>query len=413
MSAGEETIGARLRRLRLERGLSQRGLAGPGVSYAYISRVELGERLPSMKALRVLARNLGVNVHYLETGRDLAESAARELRLGEAELALRLEHDSAHAEESFREVLADAIDGGDARAAARARIGLGLVAAHRGDHGAAIEWLERAVAEPWISPHTHPDVYATLGHSYASAGRTEDAVRLLRGAVDHVAARRPVDRASIVRFASYLSYALADQGDVDAARAALAESLSDVSEPDDAYTRVRLYWSGARLASLMGDYDTARLSINRAIALLEASEDTASLGRAHLLAAELALYEDDLVDARAHLDIASVGAGAAAQDRAWLALQTALVEARSGDAPAAIDHATEAVELLDEGEDATLRGRAQWALGEALAAAGARNAARAAFARASELIPPGSKYAHAFTVSWARSFPADAETGVS
>ncbi|HEY4908360.1 MAG TPA: helix-turn-helix transcriptional regulator, partial [Methylomirabilota bacterium] len=38
--AAGETIGERLKRLRLERGLSQRELAAPGVSYAYISRIE-------------------------------------------------------------------------------------------------------------------------------------------------------------------------------------------------------------------------------------------------------------------------------------------------------------------------------------------------------------------------------------
>ncbi|HZQ03778.1 MAG TPA: helix-turn-helix transcriptional regulator [Gaiellaceae bacterium] len=408
-----ETIGERLRRLRLERGLSQRALAGPGVSYGYISRVELGQRLPSMKALRVLARGLGVSVQYLETGRELGDAASRELRLGEAELALRLDHDVAGAEAVFRDVLAEATVGGDARAAARARIGLGLVAAHRGDHPAAIASLEHAVARPWIAPHTHPDVYATLGHSYASAGRAEDAVRLLRGALDDVAARRPIDSAAIVRFASYLSYALSDLGDVEGARAALAEALRHAHAPDDAYTRVRLYWSGARLASLTGDHETARVSINRAIALLETSEDTGSLARAHVLAAELALHEDDLDDARTHLEAASPGPAAAAQDRAWHALQAALVEARSGNAAAAIDHASEAVELLDDGEDGTLRGRAQWALGEALAAAGSRTAARAAFARASELIPPGSKYAAAFVDAWSRTFPADAGAGIS
>jgi len=35
-----EGIGERLKRLRLERGFSQRDLSSPGVSYAYISRIE-------------------------------------------------------------------------------------------------------------------------------------------------------------------------------------------------------------------------------------------------------------------------------------------------------------------------------------------------------------------------------------
>src|SRR5438876_5581578 len=67
MSVGE-SIGQRLRRLRLEKGLSQRELAGPGVSYAYVSRIEGGQRHPSLRAIRVLARRLGVSAQYLETG---------------------------------------------------------------------------------------------------------------------------------------------------------------------------------------------------------------------------------------------------------------------------------------------------------------------------------------------------------
>ena len=66
----KESIGQRLRRLRQERGLSQRELGEPGVSYAYISRVEAGDRTPSEKALRMLAARLGVTVLFLETGSD-------------------------------------------------------------------------------------------------------------------------------------------------------------------------------------------------------------------------------------------------------------------------------------------------------------------------------------------------------
>lgn len=71
----------RLNRARAKRGekplpvpcMSQRELAGPGVSYAYISRIEADARHPSVKALRVLAGKLGVEVAYLETGKDVVE----------------------------------------------------------------------------------------------------------------------------------------------------------------------------------------------------------------------------------------------------------------------------------------------------------------------------------------------------
>src|SRR6184192_3400817 len=91
--AAGETIGPRLKRLRLERGLSQRELSAPGVSYAYISRIEAGARQPSVKALRKLARKLGVSADFLETGKEVRADEERELRLSEAELKLRLERD--------------------------------------------------------------------------------------------------------------------------------------------------------------------------------------------------------------------------------------------------------------------------------------------------------------------------------
>ena len=68
MVAKRESIGKRIKRLRLERGLSQRDLSAPGISYAYISRVEADARTPSAKALRRIANKLGVTVEHLETG---------------------------------------------------------------------------------------------------------------------------------------------------------------------------------------------------------------------------------------------------------------------------------------------------------------------------------------------------------
>jgi transcriptional regulator with XRE-family HTH domain len=406
----QEAIGERLKRLRAERGLSQRALATRGVSYAYISRIELGDRVPSMKAIRVLAAKLGVSPDYLETGQNLPDPEARALKLGEAELMLRLDGNIEVAEGLLLDVLWDAIQHGDARDAVRARISLGLAAADRGDHDCAIEYLERAVAESWVTPLLFPDAYATLGHSYISAGRgAQAATDLFSGAIDALLAATPVNGSSVVRFATYLSYALSELGDLDGARAAINEGLRYSAIADDEYTRVRLYWSNARLATLSGDHDLARLSIDRAIALLSSTEDTAHLGRAHLLAAEIATTDDNLDLAREHLDAASafVGPSSQRQDYAWLRVQRALVNARTGDSARAIDEASEAIEILGDDGDQTLRGCGHWALAEAYAAAGATAAARTAFKQASDLIAPGSRYAESFAQSWSRVFPAD------
>jgi transcriptional regulator with XRE-family HTH domain len=63
------TIGERIRRRRIALALAQRELASDGVSYAYISRIEIGRRTPSIKALRMLAHKLDTSVHWLETGK--------------------------------------------------------------------------------------------------------------------------------------------------------------------------------------------------------------------------------------------------------------------------------------------------------------------------------------------------------
>lgn len=66
----QETIGERIRRIRLEKGVSQRELTKMtiGVSYAYLSRIETNDRKPSVSAIRQIARALGVSAVLIETG---------------------------------------------------------------------------------------------------------------------------------------------------------------------------------------------------------------------------------------------------------------------------------------------------------------------------------------------------------
>jgi transcriptional regulator with XRE-family HTH domain len=62
------TVGPRIRELREAAGLSQRELATDGVSYAYISRLEHGERVPSLQATIALARRLDTTAERLVFG---------------------------------------------------------------------------------------------------------------------------------------------------------------------------------------------------------------------------------------------------------------------------------------------------------------------------------------------------------
>lgn len=63
-----ETIGERIRRLRYERGLSQRDLECDGVTAAYISFIESSRKQASLTVLIKLAERLNVSALYLLTG---------------------------------------------------------------------------------------------------------------------------------------------------------------------------------------------------------------------------------------------------------------------------------------------------------------------------------------------------------
>jgi len=63
-------VGKRLNAARQRAGLSQRELAFPGCSAAYISRIERGERVPSLQVMRELARRIGVTESELAFGRE-------------------------------------------------------------------------------------------------------------------------------------------------------------------------------------------------------------------------------------------------------------------------------------------------------------------------------------------------------
>ena len=81
-------VGRRLKEARIEAGLSQRQLSFPGCSAAYISRLEAGDRVPSLQLLRKLAQKLGADEQFLATGEERIEQMPPEVVETEVELRL-------------------------------------------------------------------------------------------------------------------------------------------------------------------------------------------------------------------------------------------------------------------------------------------------------------------------------------
>lgn len=78
------SVGRRLKDARVAAGLSQRQLSFPGCSAAYISRLEAGDRVPSLQLLRKIAAKLGADEQFLATGvarveQDPPEAVAEEV----------------------------------------------------------------------------------------------------------------------------------------------------------------------------------------------------------------------------------------------------------------------------------------------------------------------------------------------
>jgi len=385
--ATEETIGQRLRRLRRERGLSQRELASPGVSYAYISRIEGGARRPSVKALRMLARKLGVTADYLETGSEIRDTEERELRIADAELELRLADDTAEAETKLERLREEALQASDTFAASRASIALGLASAHAGRNHDAIQRLEAGLAFADVSPSVRPDVYATLGRAYAASGETQRAVELFERCLEEVSRETPEDFTAQVRFTTYLSYALTDLGDLDRAEEVLQEAIAKAEDATDAYSRVRLYWSVARLNDVQGRSAAALTYIRRAIALLDVTDDTLHLARAHLLCGSIMLSQGHVEGAGHHYELAErlYGPSAEPDDLAGLYTEQSKLAVHRGDADEAINRADAAVASASD-EYLRERGSALWALADAKALNGDIDGAHEAFGQATKLL---------------------------
>jgi transcriptional regulator with XRE-family HTH domain len=401
--AAGETIGQRLKRLRLDKGLSQRELAAPGVSYAYISRIEAGTRQPSVKALRRLAANLGISADYLETGSKIDPAADREIRLSDLELAVRLgEWDGV--EEPLNAAVAEALADGDRASALRARVALATLAAERREHSRAAELLEAALEDEPFAPIERYDIYQNLGRMYTEAGRPQDAVDLFERCVAAVEASG--DASLAARYATQLSYALSDIGELGRAEDVVRHALESVKDTEDPYMRVRLYWSIARLAHTEGRAAVALTNVRKAIALLQATEDTFHLARAHILAAYITLSRDDADSAERHLNHAEqlLGGAPAPQDIFEITTQRARVAVLRKQADVAVGLANRAVELA--GKDAPVdRGIALSVLGEALALQDNFDEANEAFEEAVALLEAQGRWRHAASActGWGRA----------
>jgi transcriptional regulator with XRE-family HTH domain len=387
---GAETIGQRIARLRTERGLSQKEIAGPGVGHAYISRIEDGQRTPSLRALRVLADKLGVTLEHLETGREIPLVLERDYQLATAELDLRLANDP-KAEQSLRELAAAEPRN---RSGARARAALGVRAAARAEHEQAIEQLEAATAAG-IRPRERPDVYEALAGCYLATGAPTKGIGLLERCLAATAS----DPILQIRYRAQLGRALHASGDTQRARAVVEQAAALADEFTAPRLRVYHYRALAEAAWAARAPEPALAHARRALALLEALDDARQLAHSHRLCGEFHGLERESEQALRHLnraerlleqtgDTEQLGAVRAEQAKALAGL---------GHSDEALARAGDAAELL--ARDQRIAPAAEHALALAQAAAGDIDSAHETFLRATQAYEQRQQWRHAAAVA--------------
>jgi transcriptional regulator with XRE-family HTH domain len=385
-----ETVGERLRRLRTERGLSQKEIAVPGVGSAYISRIEEGERNPSLRALRLLAEKLGVTLEHLETGREIPLQLEREYQLASAELELRL-GGVAEAEQTLRALAAAEPRG---PSSAQARAALGVHAAGRGEHEEAIGQLEVAMAGG-IRPRERPDVYEALASCYRATGASTKGIGLLERCLAATAG----DPILQIRYRVQLGLALHASGDSQRARALVEQAAALADEFAAPRLRVYHYRALAQAAWEKRTPEPALAHAGRALVLLEALDDARQLAHSHSLCGQLRGLEHQWEQALGHLnraerlleqtgDTEQLGTVRAEQAKALAGL---------GHSDEALARASEAADLLTT--DQRIAPAAEHALALAQAAAGDIDSADQSFLRASHAYEQHQQWRQAAAVA--------------
>jgi tetratricopeptide (TPR) repeat protein len=387
-------VGRRLREARLRAGLSQRDLSFPGCSPAYISRIEAGDRIPSLQLLREMGRRLGVSEDYLATGARSALLSDRNPLLIEAEVALRLDEFEVAAD-LYAKALEEARDN---FTRADALEGLGHVAYRRGQPKEAIRLLQRSLELSRTEPSERPGTTEILARSHAAHGEADVAIELLGRCLERF--RDENDPVNRVRFAVLLGYALTDSGRFSEAEEVLAEGRDAARGVKDPVTRARLLWSQARLSAEQGKAEAGAQYARKALEVLRTTEHAHFIALTHQLLAHL---YNDLGRAGDALGVLDEGwpmlaATATPVQIAHYRVEEARARAALGEAEQAASLAMQAVGTLQETQPQDA-GRAYALLGEIFADLGDTPRANELFELAIEILeaqPPNRYLASAY-----------------
>ncbi|GGW54013.1 transcriptional regulator [Streptomyces lucensis JCM 4490] len=303
-----QVIGRRVQHLRTQRGLTQRQLAEPAYTPAYISTLEAGRVRASDEALTHIADRLGVAYEELAVGRPAHLAVGLRLRLTEAQRILA----DGRAEEAaaqYSALLAEAETHGLGGEQAGALLGLGECALETGELATARECFERA--EERLAGESLPvRVPAVRGRavSHYLAGELRYAVYLLETALDELNRGGLHDPEALLQLYAAVIGPYMDMGAHARAAKAAEFALALAPQAEDPALIARMHRSVARTLLADGRAAEADASLAKAAELYRGLRLRTELANCHWMrgyvcaqAGELERAEDELRKALAML----------------------------------------------------------------------------------------------------------------
>jgi transcriptional regulator with XRE-family HTH domain len=343
-------IGARVRELRLNKGISQTALAGTDLSPSYISLIESGRRAPTDEALRTIAGRLGTSVEFLRTGSHNSATARVELEVAFAKVALA----NGEAAAALERLTATTLTGVDPELVMEAHLVLADAHEKVGELEAAAgileELLTRAGAtDAWV---LYARAANALVAAYIESGDLNRAVDVGVTARAHVEAAELTGTDEHIRLVTTLVWAYQSRGDLMYAHMLATQLTEQVHDSGTSRAQGSVYWNCALVAEDRGDVRGAVRLAERAFALLTEQGDSPDVPRLHLLLAWLKLRgsEPDALGALRELDTADAGLAQTSSvvDQAYARVERARANLMLGLTDHALEHARAALDLLGE-----------------------------------------------------------------
>ncbi|MFI9626415.1 helix-turn-helix domain-containing protein [Streptomyces sp. NPDC052042] len=278
-------FGQRLRDLRKQQGKSQAELTGEGMSAAYLSRLESGQRPPTERAVAYLAERLGVTVGSFEAQSEdfLTEAMATVATRSEGEM-----------DRTCVSALAEALEAADdtdpvirwhaLALLARAYEALGDFTGQR-EALTELKVLSDELGRPVLQVRARLRL-ARCARNLGDAVAARHAVREILAFNEQHGVR--VSATDLVLGKLVLASAEAELGDLGEA-ARLADDARDMLDSTEGSLAAEVFWTAATVSSRQGSHDRALVHLHAAMDAIDSRQNLLLWIRLRLAAASLSM----------------------------------------------------------------------------------------------------------------------------